>query len=357
MRRAGLALVWIASVAVAASARADTPPSVWDIAKDPAQHDRWSLHVRVQRLLQAQPETELEPGEVGRAARALRLESARAMLEQGGAADSPDVRLQFDLGVVDSELGEAEARPDLLQEAIRILVPALGKHPDHPAATEAMYHLVLCYTRLNRPADEVLAWQRYIPRLVDDGTARAVSLMNMGEAQMRLGHAEEALETFREVVSIVTAIPNSGDLYPLVEWDIAVAMDRSGDARGATDEASKLLGMGGGPAFAGGAPFPVALHNPRVFRGTLVLRKPNVFFVPPWELEWYLALAYAADGRDAQDPRAAAEAWNDAESHWRRYVQLSSASSEKDPWLPIARLRLAHAHDARVRAETRPQKH
>jgi tetratricopeptide (TPR) repeat protein len=288
-------------------------------------------------------------GETGRAARTLRLESARAILEQGDAAHSPDVRLQFDLGVVDYELGDKEARADLFQEAIDVLVPALRTHPEHPAATEAMARLVYCYVKLNRPEDELATWKRYIPRLVDD-RERARALMNMGEAEMRLGHIEEALGTFREVMRILAALPNAIETYVLTAWDLAIALDRSGDARGATDEASKILAMN---VFGG---FAVGPRNSRAFRGTLILRSPGVFFVPAWELEWYLALASAADARDAADAHAAAESWSDAEAHWRRYVDLSSASSEHDPWLAIARVRLAHAHAERIAAEARAAK-
>jgi tetratricopeptide (TPR) repeat protein len=339
----------LAAALIPAVARADTPPSVWDVVKDPGEHDRWALHVRVQRLIQPVVESEID-GETGRAARTLHLESARAILQQADAAHSPDVRLQFDLGVVDYELGDKEARGDLFQEAIEVLVPALRDHPDHPAATEAMERLVYCYVKLNRPEDELATWQRYIPRL-DDDRERARALMNMGEAEMRLGHVEDALATFREVMRILTSLPNAMETYVLTAWDLAIALDRSGDARGATDEASKILAMSVFPGLA------VGPRNSRAFRGTLILRSPGVFFVPGWELEWYLALASAADGRDAPDAHAAAESWSDAEAHWRRYVDLSSASpSEHDPWLAIARVRLAHAHAERTAAEARAAK-
>jgi tetratricopeptide (TPR) repeat protein len=346
-RSARVALALVASSLLPALARADTPPGVWDLAKDAAERDRWALHVRVQRLIQPTAETELDGGEMTRAARTLRLESARAMLEQGDAAHSPDVRLQFDLGIVDYELGEKEARADLFQEAIDVLAPAIEKHPDHPATTEAMERLVYCYVKLNRPEDELAGWHRYIPRLVDD-RARSVALMNMGEAEMRLGHIDDAVETFREVLRILTLLPNSMSTYVLTAWDLAVALDRSGDSRGATDEASRILGMS---VFGGGS--PLGIRASRALRGTLILRSPGVFFVPAWELEWYLALAAAADARDAPDAHAAAESWSEAEGHFRRYVEQSSTSSEHDPWLPIARVRLAHAHSQRVEAEAR----
>src|ERR1700689_309014 len=95
----GFALAFTLALRAAGVAWAETPPSVWDVAKDPAERDRWALHVRVDRLI---------PPPIGEGAARLdddlRLEAARAMLEEADAARSPDVRLRFDLGVVYSAL-------------------------------------------------------------------------------------------------------------------------------------------------------------------------------------------------------------------------------------------------------------
>jgi tetratricopeptide (TPR) repeat protein len=345
-----LAAACLGLLLATATARADTPPSQWDIAKDPFERDRWALHVRVQRLLHP-PSGEVEVvGQFRGLALELRLESARAMLEQADAAHSPDIRLQFDLGIVDYELGSAQARHDLLERAVQVLVPALERAPDHPAATDAMERLVYCYVKLNRPEDELATWLRYIPRLTDD-RARVVANMNMGEAQMRLGHIDDAVETFRDVLRVVSALPNASSTYILTAWDLAVALDRSGDSRGAVDEASRVLGMGA-PAMA--VPLPIAVS--RAVRGTLILRSSGVFFVPAWEVEWYFALAATADARDARDARDEASSWAEAESHWKTYVDQSAASNEHDPWLPIARVRLSHAQTARIAAEARARR-
>src|SRR5580700_1422747 len=85
------------SWAAVSPARADTPPSVWDVAKDTAEGDRWALHVKVQRLLHSLPAGAPEFLELRRD-QELRLESARMLLEQADASHSPDARLRFDLG-------------------------------------------------------------------------------------------------------------------------------------------------------------------------------------------------------------------------------------------------------------------
>ena len=100
-------------------ARAETPPTAWDVARDPAARDRWDLHMRVQRLLHP------PAGEGGlRFDDELRIEAACAMLEDGDAARSPDVRLRFDLGIVYSELASRQRRTDLQQKVIDVLAPA-----------------------------------------------------------------------------------------------------------------------------------------------------------------------------------------------------------------------------------------
>ena len=43
----------LALAAAACPARADTPPSVWDKARDPSVSEHWALHLRVQHLLSA----------------------------------------------------------------------------------------------------------------------------------------------------------------------------------------------------------------------------------------------------------------------------------------------------------------
>jgi tetratricopeptide (TPR) repeat protein len=325
MRGLARAAVAAALVAAALPVRADTPPSVWDIAKDPPERDRWALHVRVQRLLTA--------GETPRDDE-LRLQAARAMLEDAGAATSPDVRLRFDLGIIYGRL-------ELRRRAVDVLVPALEAEPDHPAAAQALDALVYAYAKMNQPADELATWRRYIPRLEDD-RARAPELMNMGEAEMRLGLVDDALGTFREVLRLCAELPNTEGVIStqvLTLWDLAVALDRSGDPRGAVETATKakayswqrVMLLPTGPTL-------------RVVTGWSAIHETEgVFFVPEWERDWYLALGATAGAFSAKDARDETASWALAEQHWGRYVAGSSGSSGHDPWLPIARLRLEHA--------------
>lgn len=322
-------------------ARAETPPSVWDVARDPAQSDRWDLHMRVQRLLHP------PAGEGGlRFDDELRIEAACAMLEEGDAAHSPDLRLRFDLGIVYSELASRERRNDLQQKVIDVLAPALNsahpllmERPDDGAVTSALEALVYAYAKLDRPHEELETWRRYIPRLVDE-RVRATAMMNMGEAQMRLGRVDDALATFHEVLRMCGELPNTpsvGSTYVLALWDVAVALDRSGDPRGALETAAKAshVDLGGRTG------------------AYLIAKDPDVFFVPEWERLWYLALGAAAEAREAQDVRDAAILWASAERALDQYVARAAAAGGHDPWLAIARVRLERVRVERLSADKR----
>lgn len=336
-----------------ARARADTPPSSWDIARDPGERDRWALHVRVERLIHSPIDGSPGPLEVRRD-QELRLESARALLEEADAAHSADVRLRFDLGIVYEEIATLERRSDLNSDVVAILAPAVDAFPDHPGATEALDSLVYAYAKLDRPREELSTWRRYIPRLLDD-RARVGPLMNMGEAQMRLGQLDDALATLRDGLHMCETLPNSSGMnatYALTLWDVAVALDRSGDSHAAEQTAGKARGWSWSEVVSAGS-----IQLARTVTGWDVIRDDDdVFFVPEWEREWYLALGDSASADAAADPRDAARLWSDAEQHWDAYVTHSAAAGTGDRWLAMARARLEHARRARASAQKRAAK-
>lgn len=354
---AGAGVLGLLALLSPSPARADTPPGAWDVARNPLAREQWTLHVRIERLLAPPPDDD-SPGE--RSDVELRLEAARAMLEQADAATRPDVRLRFDLGRVYYGLADRQGgRDDLYVKAIAVLVPALAEAPDHPAATEALATLVYAYAKLNRPEDELAAWRVYIPRLADD-RSRVVAMMNMGEAEMRVGQVDDALATFREVLRLCGELPNTtgvSQTYVLGLWDVAVALDRSGDPRGALDAASKARQIG----VQGSKGLPVS-------GSALIASDPSVFFVPAWEREWYLALDAMAAARDAHDARESAAWLEAADRHWETYVDRASAGEGSrgkeasrapgadplggaDAFLRVARVRHDQVHARRIEAQ------
>lgn len=364
------------AVVASSSARADTPPSSWDLARDPAEADRWALHVRVELLLNLP-----DPGDVleveSRREDERKAAMAQALLENADAAHSPDARLRFDLGAVYGRLATLSGRDDFEQKAIDVLVPALELAPDNPAADGALDTLAIAYSKLDRPDDELDAWRRYLGR-VTTARGRVRPLMNMGEVEMRLGRLDDALATFREGLHLCETLPNSGvnEIYALTLWDLALALDRSGDPGAALSTAAKAR------TWTWNVPVMRGLSQAyETLTGWDAIRdESNVFFSPEWEREWYVALGFASAAATATDPRDAAPMWSKAEQHWASYVKRATAGRaaagpsatagppapsatpgspatagrpQEDRWLSIARARLSHAHAARVELEGR----
>jgi tetratricopeptide (TPR) repeat protein len=350
-KRLGAVLLSILGIIVfTLDARSDTSPNVWDVAKDPMESDRWALHVRVERLLHPPISEDVLPFELQRDEE-LRLEAARSMLEQAGAEHSPDVRLRFDLGMVYERLATFLARDDLHRRAVEILAPALDVDSDHPAATDALESLVYAYAKLDRPREELTTWRLYIARLADD-RARVAPMMNMGEAEMRLGRIDDAIGTFRNVLQVCATLSNSSarnSTYVLTLWDLAVALDRAGDPRAAVDTAAKAKELRWKEPAPRGQTIDVTGWD-------AIRDQRTVFFVPDWERQWYLALGYAAAARDEHDTHLAAGLWAAAEEHWGTYAARAAAPGADGRWLAIARVRRDRAHAERDNAEKRAAK-
>lgn len=332
MNARGAALALAAAVGLAAAsdatvARADTPPSLWDRAKDPATADTYRLHLEVQRRL-AQ----------GMAARDFGFESSnegqkatvRTMLERAHADKSPDVRLRFDLGRVLVELGRTEGQPYYVR-AVEVLNPALAMAPDHPAAEEAWALLSDACGHIGDHACERRAYHQIL-RLHTEEHERGTSTLNLAETEMHFGNLKEAIEGYREALRIASRYP-SRTLAPLALWGLAVALDRSGDRVAADKEALAVLEMQSSSGLNG------------------LLRSSSVFFFPDYELNWYDGVGASAlarkPGVSAVD---AARLWKVAEEAFAKYVAGAQRRGE-DRWLELAKVRLTAAKAERERAE------
>jgi tetratricopeptide (TPR) repeat protein len=340
------AILWVAQ------GRAETPPSSWQIAREPRARARWELHMRVQELM--------HPARVDdaswmdeRAAQDRRLEDARQLLEGADVTHGADARLIFDLGMVYEQLATLEHDTTLHRKVVETLAPAVARFADDPAVPQALDALVYAYAKLDRPQEELATWREYIQHLLDD-RARLAPMMNMGEAEMRLGLLEEAVDTFRATLDLCQSLPNSSfanSTYALTLWDMSVALDRSGDPAGAVQTAAKARGW----------TWARALTGRKVTGWDEINDDEEVFFVPEWEREWYLALGETASATSASDPHDAAMLWAKAERHWDEYLTRASAEALRDTagraldrWVAVARRRRDHAHSARLAAERRP---
>lgn len=299
-------------------ARADTAPSVWEIAKQPELRQVHQIHVAVQRLLApAQLSSFDSPHH-----RLLLQERARALLEEAGAEQSPHVILRYDLGAVYGVLNHHEA-------AARVLRSALAMAPDHPASEDARLTIALAYAKLNKPEEERAAYVDYLERATF-GRARVTATLNLAECEMRLGHLEEAIAGYRDAIAMANANPSAGEIGLLAQWGLAVALDRFGDTAGARSAAK----------------WATESDHPRIIENT-----DTVFFVPEYERSWYLGLREIARAEAATTPDEALQHWRRADAIWGHYVDKASAPGVHDPWIARARAHKERVHARRLAAE------
>jgi tetratricopeptide (TPR) repeat protein len=345
-RIAGLSLAVV--LATGGSSQADTPPNIWDIAKQPAKRQAYDLHVRVDRLLHPSGDGAELGLDVGRM-RELRLETAKAMLEQGiREAGGAAVCLRVDLGLVLEALATIQGRPETHREVVELLAPLADEPGAFGGDSAPLEALATAYAWLDRPREEVPTWRRYLEGVTDD-RRRVSPLVNLGEAEMRLGDLAGATSEFRRAIETCEELAGSASLdaeYALALWDLGVALDRGGDTAAAQEVIRRAKGWTWLELGPTGAPSTVT--------GWDVIRDHvDVYFVPAWEREWYLAMGEAADADGAPDDVARARMWASAEGHWQAYL---SGAGTANRWAATARIRLEHARARRIACERRVPK-
>lgn len=317
-------------VSLSPSAHADTPPSVWDRARDPSVGDTYRVHLEVQRRLAT-----------GATARAFgfsasdesQKDTVRAMLERLHADKSPDARLRFDLGLVYLLLSNSQA-PTYYKRAAEVLGEALAFAPDHPAAEEGWSRLAEACGHIGDHDCERRSYNQVLRLTTEEGD-RGTSTLNLAETEMHLGNLKEAIEGYREALRIASRSP-SRTLAPLAMWGMAVALDRSGDRIGADKEALAVLELQTSSGLNG------------------LLRSSGVFFYPDYELAWYDAVGASALARKpGATPAEVALHWKTAEDAFASYVRAASRPGVTDRWLELAKVRLAAAKLEREKAEKR----
>ena len=320
-------LLFAAVVASATLAFADTPPSAWDRARDPAAIERYRLHEHIEQELAATPKE----------MRGILREAVRAELEAASAATSPDVRLRFDLGEVYESL-------DRHEEALAVLRPALAMAPHHSAAPRAWLSFAFAAAKLDRSAEEIEGYDAFLASsVVDDPSV----LANRAEAEMRLGNLDAAIAGYSDVIERIEhgRFGTMADLQELVlaRWGLAVALDRAGD-RTASEAALHIVAV---------------VEDPEEH---FIGDHDAVFFVPDYERDWYYALGRAERARVETNPVRALGIWNLVVATWADYVQRASKARAGRALAP-ARARAsrdgeegAGGHGSpRCRVETRAQ--
>jgi tetratricopeptide (TPR) repeat protein len=254
--------------------------------------------------------------------RASPLEQARALLEAAHAEQSPDVRLRFDLGRV------YEARNNH-ERSIAVLQPAVNAEPDHPGALDALRSLAYAYAKLDRPRDERATYKRFLTRVMSD-SERATALGNLAEAEMRLvgigdtgASMADSVAEYRESAEVASHLPNTpgaNATMTLALWGLGVALDRSGDPQGASQQTKLANQLDPDQRLVGND----SEHS-------------GVFFVPAHERFYYTALGAQEAARVSVEPRQQLELWTKALERWSAYVRDAERLEPTVKWLPLAR--------------------
>ena len=306
----GLALIFFA-----ASAGADTPPSVWSRARDPEAALAYDVHEQVQRRLAV-----LRDGSERIDERDLR--AVLPILQHAQAETSKSALLRFDLAFVYYELKDYTRAAAIYRSAIK-------DFPDHPSTERAWLLLAFACGHFGDNACERDSYTKVL-ELETVEVLRATPSLNLAETQMHLGNLREAVEGYREVVRIAGR-EASREVAPLAFWGLAIALDRSGDRV----EAEKAARLAINVEKSMGSDF---LHDPQ-----------TSFFVPIYEIHWYEALGFVAQARGATTSREALTFWSMAEAAYGKFVK--AAEPKNDRWLPIAKARFTQVQAERKRAE------
>ncbi|MCL2778804.1 MAG: tetratricopeptide repeat protein [Polyangiaceae bacterium] len=314
------------------TARAESPPSMWDRARDQNASYTYRIHLQVQQRL-------AQEGNVSdRDALAV-----LAMLEDAKAEVSPDVRLRFDLGRVYEILGRIDAR--YYVRSANVLKLALRDAPDHPMAERAWLTLAFACGHAGERVCERDAYLEVLKRTTEQVLC-ATPMHNLAEAEMHLGNLAESIDILRELLRITQQAPVSRESVPLAVWNLAVALDRSGDFLAAEEQArfavelERSMGMNPSPDHI----------------SALLHMHDLVFFVPAYEIYWYEGIGAVALAKSTKNPAESARLWRIAEQAFAMYLERSAgreASEQSDKWAEIARARFSAITAERMQAERR----
>lgn len=359
MRLGALAFVFV--LALAPMALADTPPSVWDRARDPAVGKSWDLHLLVQgyfaaadAAISAQRRSRVSDVDVAKPW----FERARNVLEDAHASESSDVRLRFDYGICLQRLHENA-------KAFTVLADALAMAPTHPMAIGGghpgwlTYSIVSAY--LENSEEERRGYEKFLAYATESDD-RLTPMLNLAEAEMHLGNLGESQRGYATVLQTAASLPNEMSMESaiLATWGLAVAQDRAGDFGAAARTAESAISMDPPPE-SDRDPFFASSHLPASYsvmptiatHRAIILDETNVFFVPPYERKWYLALGETALARRDADPRHQLFHWRAVEKFWNDYVTGARKHKPPDRYVATAEKRLDAATKKREELEKR----
>lgn len=315
-RPRGLARAGVGGLLAAAllglSAPSAADPTVWARARDPELARRYAAVKEADGVMLRYDRIQEAPyPEQFRAVGSLMLREARKVLEDAGAAASPDPMMRYRLAQIVYELRDFKAALELYA--------SIARSPSLPAPfrASALSALGTCHAHLGQRDDEIKAYTEALT-LSAVSTSRATLLANRAEAYMGRGDLTSAIQGYREALASLTAVHPIDQIYYSVTplWGLGVALDRSGDLE-------------------------AAIRSIRLAReydpSDRLINRPDWFYSPPHDEAWYAALGHLARARQATLKAARAEGYASSIEAWERYIETAP---EGDAWVPLAKARL-----------------
>lgn len=224
------------------------------------------------------------------------LDGSRKLLESQNAEASADPRLRYDYGLVLSCLRRWPAAKKALEAAVKLA-------PHHVMAHDGWFELAITDAHLGDHAGEEKAYLEALD-LTDRATSRSIIYSNLAESRMAQGKLAEAIDAAEQAIDL------DGE-NPAARWNLAILHDRAGDSYRALEAARHALE-----------------YDPDLE----MVEGSRVFFEPPYDREWYRALAELAMAE-----RLTGDARNE---HLMRalvaYGQFAEAAPESDKFRPRA---------------------
>ncbi len=246
--------------------------------------------------------------------RAAYTRSALLRLSRAAVLCPNDADVLYWQGVALSQLIQNQQSPELTQ-AIGCFERVHRLDPDY-APSAVLFELGLLYSRVDRPADSITAYEQSIARApLEHQTGTTYS--NLAETRMQSGDLMGAVRDYERAIQInagrLSSRQTELDALPL--FGLAVALDRLGETEGALHQATRAIHVGG-------------IH---------VLRSNGVFYEPESEIHYYEAIAHQAVA-DAEDGEAKVQGLRHALRSWQTYLRLAT---DDDPWRSIVETRAA----------------
>jgi tetratricopeptide (TPR) repeat protein len=282
---------------------ASADANLWQRARDPELVRSEALADKLERLI-IMGEASRSPG----VARDFAL-AAVAAADLAGANRLPGARLKC-------LLGDVLLQADFPRRARELLADVVDELPAGPLSASCYYTYGLSLAHLGETRREIVAYTRALAN-AERRRLRADLFYNRGDARVREGELALAIDDYRSAIALST----HPDTTALSYYGLAVALDRYGDlpaAWAALESAHRVA-----QPFTG-------------LPGGDILDAPGVFFVPPYEKEYYRALSRMAAARSATSEPERREHTERALEHWEAFIAVAEPANDR--YLENARL-------------------